>query len=153
MQWRHLLGNEVFSSGPGSAWMRGLGKGVSNTAQKRLLVCDDEPAVGRFVENVAESLGYDVWITTSGEKLMDVYDDFRPTTILLDMVMPGVDGNEVIAWLAKRGCAARLIIMTGYHPEYADHAKILAEYKGLGPALTVRKPFGIEELRAALTAA
>ena len=72
-------------------------------SEKRLLVCDDEPAVGRFVENVAESLGYDVRITTSGKKLMEVYDDFRPTTILLDMVMPGVDGNEVIAWLAKSG--------------------------------------------------
>ena len=122
-------------------------------SEKRLLVCDDEPAVGRFVENVAESLGYDVCITTSGEMLMEVYDDFRPTTILLDMVMPGVDGNEVIAWLAKRGCSARLIIMTGYHSDYADHAKILADYKGLGPAITVRKPFGIAELRAALTAA
>jgi DNA-binding response OmpR family regulator len=122
-------------------------------SEKRLLVCDDEPAVGRFVENVAESLGYDLCITTSGEMLMEVYDDFRPTTILLDMVMPGVDGNEVIAWLAKRGCSARLIIMTGYHSDYADHAKILADYKRLGPAITVRKPFGITELRAALTAA
>ena len=121
-------------------------------SEKRLLVCDDEPAVGRFIENVAESLGYDLCITTSGEMLMEVYDGFRPTTILLDMVMPGVDGNEVIAWLAKRGCSARLIIMTGYHADYADHAKILAEYKGLGPAITVRKPFGINELRAALTA-
>jgi DNA-binding response OmpR family regulator len=122
-------------------------------SEKRLLVCDDEPAVGRFVENVAESLGYDLCITTSGEMLMEEYDGFRPTTILLDMVMPGVDGNEVIAWLAKRGCSARLIIMTGYHSDYADHAKILADYKGLGPAITVRKPFGITELRAALTAA
>lgn len=122
-------------------------------SEKRLLVCDDEPAVGRFIENVAESLGYDVCITTSGEMLMEVYDGFRPTTILLDMVMPGVDGNEVIAWLAKRGCSARLVIMTGYHADYADHAKILADYKGLGPAITVRKPFGITELRTALTAA
>ena len=119
-------------------------------SEKRLLVCDDEPAVGRFVENVAASLGYDVRITTSGEQLMEVYDDFKPTTILLDMVMPGVDGNEVIVWLAEIRCAARLIIMTGYHPDYADHAAILAKYKGLGSARTLHKPFGIKELQSAL---
>jgi DNA-binding response OmpR family regulator len=118
--------------------------------EKRLLVCDDETAVGRFVQNVAEPLGYDVRITTSGEELMQIYDAFKPTIILLDMVMPGVDGNEVIVWLADRGCTARLIIMTGYHPDYADHARILARYKGLGSALTLDKPFGIEELVAAL---
>jgi CheY-like chemotaxis protein len=119
-------------------------------SERRLLICDDEPAVGRFVETVAASLGYDVRITTSGEQLVDVYDAFKPTTILLDMVMPGVDGNEVIAWLAKNGCAARLIIMTGYHPDYADHAAILAKHKGLGPATTLHKPFGIKELQSAL---
>lgn len=120
--------------------------------EKRLLVCDDEPAVGRFVQNVVEPLGYDVRITTSGEELMRIYDDFQPSIILLDMVMPGADGNEVIMWLADRGCTARLIIMTGYHPDYAAHARVLARYKGLGSATTLDKPFGIEVLIAALGA-
>lgn len=118
--------------------------------EKRLLVCDDEPAVGRFVQNVVEPLGYDVRITTSGEELMRIYDDFQPSIILLDMVMPGADGNEVIMWLADRGCTARLIIMTGFHPDYADHARVLARYKGLGSTTTLDKPFGIEELVSAL---
>src|SRR5512134_750208 len=51
--------------------------------EKRLLVCDDEAAVGRFVQNVAAPLGYDVRVTTSGEGLIKIYDDFRPTIILL----------------------------------------------------------------------
>jgi CheY-like chemotaxis protein len=121
--------------------------------EKRLLVCDDEVAVWRFVQNVAAPLGYDVRITTSGEELIRIYNDFRPTIILLDMVMPDMDGNEVIMWLANRGCSARLIIMTGYHPDYAGHAKILANYKGLGPVMTMDKPFGVEELALALDAA
>jgi CheY-like chemotaxis protein len=121
--------------------------------EKRLLVCDDEIAVVRFVQNVAEPLGYDVRIATSGAELMRIYDTFRPTIILLDMIMPGIDGNEVIMWLADRGCTARLIIMTGYHPDYASHAKTLARYKGLGSAMTLDKPFGIGELVAVLNAA
>ncbi|MGF1641756.1 MAG: response regulator [Rhodospirillales bacterium] len=120
-------------------------------AEQRLLVCDDEAAVGRFVRNVTEPRGYTVRLTTSGTELMAVYAEFRPTLILLDMVMPDVDGNEVINWLAGRGCTARLVIMTGYHPEYADHARILARYRGLGSATTLHKPFGIKELLSALS--
>jgi CheY-like chemotaxis protein len=101
---------------------------------------------------VVEPLGYDVRITTSGEELIRIYDGFQPSIILLDMVMPGADGNEVIMWLADRGCTARLIIMTGFHPDYADHARVLARYKGLGSTTTLDKPFGIEELVSALEA-
>lgn len=118
--------------------------------RERLLVCDDEVAVGRLVRNVAEPLGYEVRLTASGEELIACVDEFKPATILLDMVMPGMDGNEVILWLAKHRCTAKLIIMTGYHPQYADHAKILASYKGLGIAATLHKPFGIGDLLAAL---
>jgi len=117
---------------------------------KRLLICDDEPAVGRLLKAIAEPLGYEVLMTTGGAELQRTIDAFAPTVIMLDMVMPGLDGNEVIAWLAEHGSAARLIVMSGYHPDYADHAKILAEYKGLGPVTTLRKPIDIALLRSVL---
>ncbi len=117
---------------------------------RRLLVCDDEPAFGRFVRNVAEDMGYVVAVTASGQELVTSYDDFKPTTIILDMVMPGLDGNEIILWLAERKCSAQLIIITGFTPDYAEHAKVLAEYKGLRPVITLSKPIEIAELRAVL---
>jgi CheY-like chemotaxis protein len=118
--------------------------------ERRLLVCDDEPAFGRFVRNVAEDIGYQVAVTTSGHEFIASYEAFQPTTIILDMVMPGLDGNEIILWLAERRCAAQLIIITGFTPDYAEHAKVLAEYKGLRPAITLSKPLEIAELRAVL---
>ena len=66
---------------------------------KRLLVCDDEPRFGRFVKNVAEDLGYTVCVTTGGHAFIDAYGSFNPTTIVLDMIMPGMDGNELVLWL------------------------------------------------------
>ena len=104
------------------------------------MICDDEPAFGRFVKNVAEDLGYAVHVTTEGRAFIEAYDSFEPTTIILDMIMPGMDGNELVLWLAKRKCTARVIIITGYTPDYATHAKMLAEYKGLGPVTTLHKP-------------
>ncbi len=117
---------------------------------KRLLICDDEPAFGRFVKNVAEDLGYAVRVTTEGRAFIEAYGGFKPTTIILDMIMPGMDGNELVLWLAKQRCTARVIIITGYTPDYAMHAKILAEFKGLGPVTTLHKPIEISRLRAVL---
>lgn len=117
---------------------------------KRLLVCDDEPAFGRYIKNVAESLGYAVCVTTEGTAFIDAYGGFNPTTIIVDMIMPGMDGNELILWLAQQKSAARLIIITGFTPDYATHAKILAEYKGLRPVTMLHKPVELELLRAAL---
>jgi DNA-binding response OmpR family regulator len=118
--------------------------------EKRLLICDDEPAFGRLVKNVAEDLGYEVRVTTDGRKFMAEYDTFGPTTVILDMIMPGMDGNELVLWLAQRKCTARLIIITGYTPDYAENAKVLAQYKGLGTVTTLHKPVEISRLRAAL---
>lgn len=117
---------------------------------KRLLICDDEPAFGRFVQNVAEDLGYEVCVTTDGRAFIEACNSFQPTVIILDMIMPGMDGNEIVLWLAKQRCTARLIIITGYPPDYAAHAKVLAEYKGLTPVTTLHKPIEVSELRAAL---
>jgi CheY-like chemotaxis protein len=116
----------------------------------RLLICDDEPAFGRFVKAVAEELGYAVRVTTEGAAFMEAYGSFQPTTIVLDMIMPGMDGNELVLWLAQQQSTARLIIITGYTPDYAAHAKVLAEYKGLRPVTTLHKPVDISTLRAVL---
>ena len=117
---------------------------------KRLLICDDEPAFGRFVKHVAEELGYAVRVTTDSDGFIEAYDAFEPTTIVLDMIMPGMDGNELVLWLAKKKSTARVIIITGYASDYAAHAKILAEFEGLGPVTTLHKPVEISQLRAVL---
>lgn len=118
---------------------------------KRILVCDDEPAFGRFIETVAEELGYAVRLTTDGQQFIQVYETFRPSIILLDMIMPGMDGNEVVLWLADHHSPAELIIITGYAAEYAAHAKVLAEFRGLGPVTALRKPIDVSDLRAVLS--
>jgi DNA-binding response OmpR family regulator len=122
-----------------------------NALEKRLIICDDEPTIGRLVQHVAEELGFAVETAESGRDLIQAFDRFQPTLVLLDMVMPGLDGNEVIGWLAARRASARLILMSGHHPDYINHAKVLAEYKGLGPVVTLTKPIDLGDLRAALT--
>lgn len=119
--------------------------------EKRLLIVDDEPAFGEFVRQVALTLGYAVQVTTDGKAFQEGYPDFQPTTIMLDMVMPDMDGNELLLWLLQQGYADNLIITTGYNPDYASDAKTLAEFNGLRTVTTLVKPFSLARLRALLS--
>ncbi|MCU0893611.1 MAG: response regulator [Rhodospirillales bacterium] len=117
-----------------------------------MLICDDEERFGRFVQRVAMDLDFEVQVTSSADEFIAVYDAFEPTVIVLDMIMPDMDGNELILWLAQRRSPADLIICTGYNPDYATNAKILAEFKGLKSVTTLRKPVSVALLRQALQA-
>ena len=118
--------------------------------EKRLLVVDDEPEFGEFVRKVAVDLGYEVQVTTNGRAFQRAYDAFKPTTIVLDMVMPELDGNELVLWLMQQQYSSDLIIITGYSPDYAKDAKRLAEFKGLRSVTTLTKPIRLAKLRGVL---
>jgi DNA-binding response OmpR family regulator len=119
-------------------------------SDKRLLVVDDEPEFGEFVRKVAADIGYEVQVTTDGYAFQKIYESFKPTTVVLDMVMPEIDGNELVLWLMEQGYCSDLIIITGYSPDYARDAKILAEFKGLRSVTTLTKPIRLAKLRGVL---
>ena len=118
---------------------------------KRLLIVDDEPDFGEFVRQVAQALDYEVKVAINSRTFQQTYLDFQPNLIILDMVMPDMDGNEVLLWLLQQGYSAGLIITTGYSPDYAQEAKTLAEFNGLQRVSTLTKPVRLAELRSALT--
>jgi CheY-like chemotaxis protein len=114
------------------------------------LIVDDEPRFASFVGKVAAPLGYDVEITTHGREFQKAYRKNKPDCIVLDMVMPEIDGNELILWLVKEGCDADIIIITGFSPDYAVNARILGEFKGLRSVRTLSKPVSVAQLRKIL---
>lgn len=120
------------------------------TPAKRLLVIDDEPAFSGFVKEVAEGLGYDVRVTLKADEFAEAYESFDPHVIVLDVVMPEVDGIELVQWLAQEKCKARIVIVTGYNPHYADAAKRLVSAGDLPSVQTLTKPISLADLRAAL---
>jgi DNA-binding NtrC family response regulator len=118
--------------------------------QKRLLIVDDEPRFAAFVERVADRLGYAVEVTSHGRDFMAAYVRQTPDIVVIDMVMPDIDGNELVLWLVEQNCTAEIVIITGYHPDYAVNARLLAEYKGLKSVQTLSKPIDVGRLREAL---
>jgi CheY-like chemotaxis protein len=116
---------------------------------KRLLIVDDLPALGEVVSRVAGNLGYEVRVTSHADEFKRDYESFNPTTVVVDIVMPDVDGIELIDWLIERGCKARVLVASAYNPKYAQMAQTLGMAKGLEISF-IEKPFRVAELRDTL---
>lgn len=117
--------------------------------KKRLLVVDDEQSICEFVRRVAETEGFEVATASTHEQFKAAYESFRPSAILLDLMMPHVDGVAILEELAEKHCTAQLMIMSGYHPELLNSSRRLGSNYALDVRGTLRKPFGIAELQDA----
>jgi CheY-like chemotaxis protein len=117
---------------------------------RRLLAIDDEPDFMEIVREVAEGLGYDVRTTAKADEFAEIYETFDPTVIVLDLVMPEVDGVELAQWLAHEKCKAKILFVTGHNPRYADAAQDLVDKGDLVSVTTLSKPVSIATLREAL---
>ena len=122
-------------------------------SSRRLLVVDDEPRFRDFVTRVADKLGYEVECAADGKEFMVLCDAFEPDIAVVDVVMPGIDGVELVQWLAEKEVELHLVIVTGFAPDYATLAKKLAEAKGLRSVTTLTKPVRMAALQKALTPA
>jgi CheY-like chemotaxis protein len=109
------------------------------------------PDFGEMVRKVAPDLGYETRVTTTAAPFQRPIHELQPTLIVMDMVMPEMDGNELVVWLMEQGYDAGLIIITGYSPEYAKDASLLAEFKGLRSVITLAKPIRLDKLREVLS--
>ena len=119
-------------------------------SKKRLLAVDDNKPFLEFVRTVAVELEYDVEVACEGVVFKKLYETFQPDTVVIDLIMPDIDGMELIQWLAEKGFGTHVIVVTGYSPEYAGLAKMLGEGKGLPTVSALTKPVKINVLREAL---
>ncbi len=76
-----------------------------------ILVVDDDPDIARFVEVNLRSAGYDVAVAGDGEEALERAGDLRPDLVLLDVMMPRIDGFEVAQRLRKNPHTANTSII------------------------------------------
>ncbi len=114
--------------------------------QKRCLVIDDERDFAKYVEDVAADHGYLTKIVASGLVAKDAFGEFKPDVIILDMVMPDMDGIETMEWLADADYQGRLILVTGFNPRYSEMGKSIGEVRGLKIDAILQKPVRLHDL-------
>lgn len=118
--------------------------------ERRLLVIDDEPDICESIRRIAENQDFEVVTTLKADAFDSAYDRFQPNIIIIDIVMPEVDGVELLKWLAERRCTARIVMMTGYSQSYLSKAIDLGHGLGLPSVSSMQKPLSLEDLRTAL---
>jgi two-component system OmpR family response regulator len=121
--------------------------GSVRTAEARLLVVDDEPNI---VELLAASLrfsGFDVDTAQSGREALDLVPKTRPDLIVLDVMMPGLDGFAVVKQLRGNGVHTPVVFLTA-----RDATEDRVAGLTLGGDDYVTKPFSLEEVVARIRA-
>ncbi len=117
---------------------------------RRLVVCDDEPEFRAFIRRAAESMGFEVRETGDPLACAALVRDFAPEILVLDIVMPDMDGIEVLTAVAAAGYAGRVLLASGYDPNYMTFASRLASVKGVRAEI-LPKPVRLDALKAALS--
>ncbi|MCL7942068.1 EAL domain-containing protein [Halomonas sp. ATCH28] len=116
----------------------------------RLLILDDEVMTGETIARVADFDGFDARHITSPAIFFEQVTTWQPDILAIDLIMPEMDGVEVMAELARRGCQPRLIITSGVGSRVLDAAARSAREHGLDIVGVIAKPFSASSLRELL---
>ncbi len=118
--------------------------------QNRLLIVDDDPAIGDLMVQVAEGLGFQTTYVERSDNLLSVCGVFQPDLIILDLMMPGTDGAQSLRSLADNKCSADIILFSGADTRVLNTAARLGESYGLKVRELLHKPVEVVDLEAAL---
>jgi EAL domain-containing protein (putative c-di-GMP-specific phosphodiesterase class I)/FixJ family two-component response regulator len=125
--------------------------GEQMSSSDRIVLIDDDRVVGEIVSALAKAMGLQCDVTRTPEEFFKrVGPD--TTLILLDLVMPEMDGIEILRLLGERNCKARIVLMSGINIRVIETAKKLAQSLGLSVVGHLQKPFPIGQLQDLLGA-
>lgn len=110
----------------------------------KILVVEDDGSIAELVQTILEEEGYEVIISPSAEKAKEVIDAEKPALALIDMVLPGQGGMDLILDLHATWPDLRIILTSGKIDMNKSTFKVLA--KQFGVLAILPKPFTIEEL-------
>ena len=117
----------------------------------RLLLIDDERALAEFLAAAATDSGFEPQVTQRDEEFREAFLDQRPDMVALDLGMPGMDGVELIRFLAGEDYRAPVLILSGFDRRVLQSAFGLGEALGLNMVGPLEKPVRLDVLRDMLS--
>ncbi len=110
--------------------------------EARVLVADDDPSILQLVRTIIKREGFDVDCAADGVEAIEFLEEHDYPVVLLDLMMPRMDGFEVIEWLKTHPPAKKpiLLVITAY----ADQ-----KFKQVDPEMVagvLRKPFEVADI-------
>lgn len=114
---------------------------------KRILVVDDEPNINDLISTSLKFSGFDVRSAMNGAEALTVAEEFKPHALVLDVMMPGINGFEVCEKLRKDGLKVGVLFLTA-----KDSTDDKVTGLTIGGDDYMVKPFSLEELIARIRA-
>ncbi len=110
-------------------------------AQTKVLVVDDEPNIVELLQVSLRFQGFDVVTASGGEEALKVAEESRPDAFILDVMMPGMDGFELLTKLRETGHDGPVLFLTA-----KDAVEDKIHGLTIGADDYVVKPFSLEEV-------
>jgi DNA-binding response OmpR family regulator len=130
---------------------RVLGSGAllaKRSARTQILVVEDDPSAAAMLRELLESSGYHVWVASSGAQAKAMVDEMRPDLVILDLMLPDMDGLVLCSELRSQAQRDIPIIVCSGTSRRRDAILALR----LGADDFVQKPFDIYDLEARIEA-
>jgi len=119
-----------------------MSSGSGSSPSLRLVVIDDDPKNLKFVNFILANTGLEIHTASEPQGGLDLIHRLRPQVVLMDLVMPGVQGMELLQKIVEFDPGIDVILMTGY---YSTESAVEAIQKGAADYFP--KPFSPEKLR------
>ncbi|HEY4624853.1 MAG TPA: response regulator transcription factor [Blastococcus sp.] len=124
------------------------GNGTTRTTpEARLLVVDDEPNIRELLSASLRYAGFEVATAADGQQALTLAESFRPDLLVLDVMMPGLDGFGVVRRMRQSGRHTPVLFLTA-----RDAAEDKVSGLTLGGDDYVTKPFSLDEVIARIRA-
>jgi DNA-binding response OmpR family regulator len=116
---------------------------IASGGRPAVLIVDDEPSIREFLAFVLEDEGFDVATAADGHEALQTAKARPPDIVLTDLMMPVVDGYELISGLRREGVPVRAIIAM---------SAVQSGGRCIPADLFVAKPFQVEQVVASVRA-
>ena len=91
----------------------------------RIVAIDDEVEFIDVIKNYFELRGYDITVAIRGAKGIELVKETKPDVVLMDLKMPGIDGDEVLSLLKSMDPSPKVIFVTAYDDGGKTKARLL----------------------------
>ena len=111
-----------------------------------IMVVDDSPFASKQIKDIVEDNGYEViGYAKDGEEAIELYKELKPDIVILDIIMPGLNGLETAEILKKQDPAVKILMLSSI-----CDAGTMEEVKSIGVKHLIPKPLEADVLLASL---
>jgi two-component system response regulator MprA/two-component system response regulator TrcR len=120
---------------------------MSRYTKTRILVVEDDYSISRLLQLELDHRGFEVFCISDGASAQQSVETLRPNLVVLDILLPGLDGEQILALIRRKRPRLPVIMLTA-----RDRARDKIRSLDAGADDYLTKPFNIDELEARIRA-